>query len=437
MSCPVCGATEECRCATREFQPRHVRVPRFQPDEPARRIAHDFHAGTQVESESSDVSEQQFAASLDATSSPRPRARFIPDSGTPSAVASLQTLNDVTVGTEAAEEVEDQATGLESAAEDEIQSAPPMQAQAVAEQEHSGWRDEVAERVHNYRVRRRRRAPRYPSLSLKFEAPEPRTVSSMIAESAPPRISLDAAVAEPAQAAARYAPTPARTAAEPKIIEFPKPVPPPLPILDVPMVEELAEPIVEGPRILDAPEALPQTPPLGGITLEQPEEAAPALELPLQVAPVRSRLVAALIDGALVLSAGALFAWIAFKITSGISARTLVELTLGVSALFWAVYHYVLVTYSGTTPGMEMAQIRVSCFEGGAPGKGTRRGRALAMVLSGISFGLGYLWCLFDEDTLCWHDRITRTYPTRGPKGSMFAKIGAVLAQFLPEIPRS
>src|SRR5579872_5577810 len=161
MSCPVCGATEECRCATREFQPRHVRVPRFQPDEPARRIAHDFHAGTQVESESSDVSEQQFAASLDATSSPRPRARFIPDSGMSSSAASVQTLNDV--ATEAVDTVENQATGLESAAEEEIECVAPMEAQAVAEQEHSGWRDEVAERVHNYRVRRRRRAPRYPS----------------------------------------------------------------------------------------------------------------------------------------------------------------------------------------------------------------------------------------------------------------------------------
>ena len=247
-------------------------------------------------------------------------------------------------------------------------------------------------------------------------------------------------MAEPANAAQRYcAPSPAARAAvlEPKIIEFPKPVPPPLPILDVPMVEELAEPMVDGPRILDAPEALPQTPPLGGIMLEQAEEPSPALELPLQVAPVGTRVVAAAIDGAFVLMAGALFAWIAFNITRGMSARTVVEVTLGISALFWALYHYVLITYSGTTPGMEMAQVRVSCFDGDRPSKRTRRGRALAMVLSGISFGLGYLWCLFDEDTLCWHDRITRTYTTRGPKGSAFAKLGALISRLFPEMPRS
>jgi hypothetical protein len=33
-----------------------------------------------------------------------------------------------------------------------------------------------------------------------------------------------------------------------------------------------------------------------------------------------------------------------------------------------------------------------------------------ASVLSGLSLGLGYAWCWLDEDQLCWHDRITRTY---------------------------
>jgi hypothetical protein len=31
-------------------------------------------------------------------------------------------------------------------------------------------------------------------------------------------------------------------------------------------------------------------------------------------------------------------------------------------------------------------------------------------VLSGFSLALGYAWCFLDEDRLCWHDRITRTY---------------------------
>jgi len=34
----------------------------------------------------------------------------------------------------------------------------------------------------------------------------------------------------------------------------------------------------------------------------------------------------------------------------------------------------------------------------------------LASFLSAVSLGLGYLWCLLDQDGLCWHDGITRTY---------------------------
>jgi hypothetical protein len=31
-------------------------------------------------------------------------------------------------------------------------------------------------------------------------------------------------------------------------------------------------------------------------------------------------------------------------------------------------------------------------------------------MLSTFPLGLGIVWALLDEDTLCWHDRITRTY---------------------------
>jgi uncharacterized RDD family membrane protein YckC len=319
-----------------------------------------------------------------------------------------------------------------SAAEETIGIAP-ISASWTSQADDQGWREEIADRVHKYRVRRRR-APRYPSLSLKFEASEPRCASATTAaDVVSPRISRDVAAQEAANAVARSYSPPVLAARpanlEPKIIEFPKPVTPPLPILDVPLLDELAEPVVEGPRILDAPEALPQFAPLAGITLDPPAEPASALELPLQVAAVGSRFVAAAIDGCFVLIAAALFSTIVFKMTSGMSARTIVGIALGVAAVLWAMYEYVLITYSGSTPGMEMAQMRLSCFSGESPGKRCRRGRALAMILSAVSFGLGFCWCLFDEDTLCWHDRITRTYTIRGPKGGIFAATGALVSR--------
>ena len=34
----------------------------------------------------------------------------------------------------------------------------------------------------------------------------------------------------------------------------------------------------------------------------------------------------------------------------------------------------------------------------------------VGVCLSAASIGLGYAWCMLDEDQLCWHDRITRTH---------------------------
>ncbi len=39
-----------------------------------------------------------------------------------------------------------------------------------------------------------------------------------------------------------------------------------------------------------------------------------------------------------------------------------------------------------------------------------RRWRVLASYLSAVSLGMGYAWVFLDEDSLCWHDRITHTY---------------------------
>jgi uncharacterized RDD family membrane protein YckC len=77
---------------------------------------------------------------------------------------------------------------------------------------------------------------------------------------------------------------------------------------------------------------------------------------------------------------------------------------------FWSGYQYLLLVYSGTTPGLKLAKLELQRFDGDPVPRNIRRWRVLASVLSGVSLGLGYAWCLLDEDELCWHDRITRTY---------------------------
>jgi uncharacterized RDD family membrane protein YckC len=197
-----------------------------------------------------------------------------------------------------------------------------------------------------------------------------------------------------------------------KIIEFPRswtPAPAPL--------DELAEPVFDRdrPRILEAPEVVPQAPALGGITIEpaqQPEfEKRPGIDIPLQSAPLARRVFAAAIDGVIIAAAGVLFGFIFWKLTAIRPPRLqILALAAGISGVFWAAYQYLLLVYSGSTPGLRLARLELARFDGSPASRRLRRWRVLASFLSAASLGMGYAWVFLDEDALCWHDRITHTY---------------------------
>ncbi len=195
-----------------------------------------------------------------------------------------------------------------------------------------------------------------------------------------------------------------------RILEFPRSAAPPSADFD-----ELAEPVFDRPRILEVPELLPPPPALGGILIESVEEPAqerrPGFELPLRPAPMPRRLMAGAIDTLLVLTAFMAFAYIFFRITAIVPP---LQQAAGIAAilvgLFWTAYQYLLLVYTGTTPGLRLARLHLNRFDGSAVPRRIRRWRVLASALSGLSLALGYAWCFLDEDELCWHDRITRTY---------------------------
>jgi uncharacterized RDD family membrane protein YckC len=209
--------------------------------------------------------------------------------------------------------------------------------------------------------------------------------------------------------------TPVQSAKGAKIIEFPRfawgpPPPPP---------DELAEPVGNRPRILEAPEIVPPAPALGGITIEAEErddpEKRPGIDIPLQSASLGRRMVASVVDGLIVLVAAGLFGGIFWKVTA--VRPPLVQL-LGIGAgvlwLLWAAYQYLMIVYNGSTPGLRAARLELARFDGTSTGRRLRRWRVLAACLSGVSLGMGYAWVFLDEDALCWHDRITHTYLAPG-----------------------
>ena len=295
---------------------------------------------------------------------------------------------------------------------------------------NSAWRGELAARLSRYRARRKAPPPRYPSLKLPFE-----TVSSSprpLVDDAPRfatfepvsnrALALDAPPNEPmvepvatnlAHEPVLRAPAPVGQVvqASAKIIEFPRfawapPPPPP---------DQLAEPISDKPRILEVPETAPPPPALGGITIEpaqiQEIEKRPGIDFPLQSAPAGRRLIACFLDGLLVAIASALFGFIFWKIAAVRPPQLQLYCLAGaVLFVFWSVYQYLLIVYSATTPGLRAVGLQLTRFDGAPTTRSLRRWRLLASYLSALSLGMGYAWVFLDEDSLCWHDRITHTF---------------------------
>ena len=189
---------------------------------------------------------------------------------------------------------------------------------------------------------------------------------------------------------------------------------------NVPEVHRLADPVLpEPPRILDVPEeleALPTTPFLDGLQFgPSPQPAvvteAEHVELPVRAAAIVQRLAAGIFDCLVIAAGTAVFAAVAYKMLPKMVFTKPVLLTAtALPMLFWAMYHYFLLVYGGTTPGMRVAGIALVTFKGKIPHMRQRRSRAIALYFSTASFIMGLLWAVVDVDGLCWHDRISRTY---------------------------
>jgi hypothetical protein len=129
-------------------------------------------------------------------------------------------------------------------------------------------------------------------------------------------------------------------------------------------------------------------------------------------------MAAAATDGLVILLATALFGLIFWKMTAlRPPLSQLLGLAVAVPCVLWAAYQYLLLVYAGTTPGLDFARLEVALFDGTMANRRLRRWRVLASYLGAVSLGMGYAWVLLDEDSLCWHDRITHTYLAPKKKG--------------------
>jgi uncharacterized RDD family membrane protein YckC len=378
MSCPLCGERSTC--------------------------SHAGAASSLIDPEEYDLSEERFSASL-------------------AEVAAERGSGGTARGQRRDPEEAWNLVGAIAVPDAGAQAGPESREANRGVDEGAFWRNEVASRVESYRARRRRPV-RERSLPLDFERAVNREITNgQLADSREEEFAADsgcdAAAYSPA-ASARDSGLATRdpeerpeleNSQESKIIKFPRHA------MLAPSIEELAEPIMDRPRILEAPEEVDTASPLSDISVAPEQEQYPAVEfeLPLQVAPMSRRVFAGLVDALIVLLGAAVFVLIVLK--AGVPmppAKAGFLFAMAASCVFWVIYQYLFLVYAGITPGMQMARLRLITFDGGPARRQARRGRAVAMALSTLSLGLGLVWALLDEDTLCWHDRITRTYVVAG-----------------------
>ena len=131
------------------------------------------------------------------------------------------------------------------------------------------------------------------------------------------------------------------------------------------------------------------------------------------VASLSERRRAALLDGALLLfSYGGMLA-LFWALGGRIGFNKLdVMVTIVTLMLFYAQYFALFTVFGGSTPGMMLRGLRVVSFDGSVPASRQMVWRSFGYLVSAGTCFLGFLWALWDEDDLCWQDRISQTYLT-------------------------
>jgi uncharacterized RDD family membrane protein YckC len=125
------------------------------------------------------------------------------------------------------------------------------------------------------------------------------------------------------------------------------------------------------------------------------------------------RAMAAALDASMIVMALAVFG-IVFRLAGGVfvfNAKT-APIFLGVTAGIVIFYRLLWCLANGDTIGQKWTRLRLVNFDGQPPTRGQRLYRTASGFLSLMAGGIGLLWSLVDEETLTWHDHISKTFPT-------------------------
>jgi uncharacterized RDD family membrane protein YckC len=130
----------------------------------------------------------------------------------------------------------------------------------------------------------------------------------------------------------------------------------------------------------------------------------------VSVAPLLERRRAGVLDLTLLLFAYGGFLMV-FRALGGRFSVSRFDLlvTVAILGLLYAQYVALFTYFAGATPGMMLRGLRVASLDGLAPSPRQLLWRSLGYLISAGTLMLGFLWVLWDEDQLSWHDRISQT----------------------------
>jgi uncharacterized RDD family membrane protein YckC len=239
------------------------------------------------------------------------------------------------------------------------------------------WRSELSERLASYRARRRRTSPNEDQSQFSFEAKH-----------------------EPAEPARQVAVAEAHEEAGPDDFSFTIAIGRCVP----------SKQNQDGQMFIDV--SLPPAAPVSEVT--QRDAGAIAVEPMPRMYPVASmdeRRIAGLIDGACLLFAYGGFLTLFGSLGGQFTFSKMSAAVYGIAfAIVYLQYFFLFTVFGGTTPGMMMRRLEVVDFAGEEPAPRKLLLRAAGYTLSAGTFFLGFLWAMWDEDELTWHDRISHTY---------------------------
>lgn len=134
----------------------------------------------------------------------------------------------------------------------------------------------------------------------------------------------------------------------------------------------------------------------------------------IEAAPVGLRMMATMVNGSLIVGGFLAAGLVALAHTPELPpVRTLVTDSAFGLLLSSAIYLQLFYVLGKSTPGLKYAHLRLATLDGDVPTRAQRLVRLFSVALSILPLGLGLVWFLFDEDHLCLHDRISRTYLRR------------------------